>query len=129
MSENCTTAAAIQAWMVSELSERLEMGADEIDVREPFASYGLGSIEAVRLAGELSTWLGRDLSAELAYEYPTIEALARHLAGSPNTAEPLAIAGQTRESNSDPVAIIGIGCRFPGANDPVAFWQLLREGV
>jgi acyl transferase domain-containing protein len=29
----------------------------------------------------------------------------------------------------EPVAIIGIGCRFPKANNPKAFWQLLREGV
>jgi phthiocerol/phenolphthiocerol synthesis type-I polyketide synthase C len=26
------------------------------------------------------------------------------------------------------IAIIGIGCRFPGAEDPQAFWRLLREG-
>jgi acyl transferase domain-containing protein len=29
----------------------------------------------------------------------------------------------------EPVAIIGIGCRFPGAEDPHAYWQLLRDGV
>ncbi len=29
----------------------------------------------------------------------------------------------------EPIAIIGIGCRFPGANSPEAFWQLLRDGV
>ena len=29
----------------------------------------------------------------------------------------------------EPIAIIGIGCRFPGANGPEAFWNLLREGV
>ena len=30
----------------------------------------------------------------------------------------------------EPIAIIGIGCRFPGgANDPASFWQLLRNGV
>jgi acyl transferase domain-containing protein/acyl carrier protein len=29
----------------------------------------------------------------------------------------------------EPIAIIGIGCRFPGANSPAAFWQLLRDGV
>lgn len=28
----------------------------------------------------------------------------------------------------DPIAIIGIGCRFPSANNPSAFWQLLRAG-
>lgn len=29
----------------------------------------------------------------------------------------------------EPIAIIGIGCRFPGANDPRAFWRLVSEGV
>lgn len=30
----------------------------------------------------------------------------------------------------EPVALIGIGCRFPGgADDPSLFWQLLRDGV
>jgi thioester reductase-like protein len=29
----------------------------------------------------------------------------------------------------EPIAIIGIGCRFPGANDPESFWQLLRNSV
>ena len=29
----------------------------------------------------------------------------------------------------EPIAIIGIGCRFPGANNPEAFWQLIRDGV
>ena len=29
----------------------------------------------------------------------------------------------------EPIAIVGIGCRFPGAKNPEAFWQMLREGV
>jgi len=29
----------------------------------------------------------------------------------------------------EPIAVIGMGCRFPGAANPAAFWQLLREGV
>src|ERR1051326_744965 len=29
----------------------------------------------------------------------------------------------------EPIAIIGIGCRFPGAKNAAAFWQLLRNGV
>ena len=29
----------------------------------------------------------------------------------------------------EPIAIIGIGCRFPGANDPESFWRLLHDGV
>jgi acyl transferase domain-containing protein len=29
----------------------------------------------------------------------------------------------------EPIAIIGIGCRFPGANGPEAFWRLLADGM
>ncbi len=29
----------------------------------------------------------------------------------------------------EPIAIIGIGCRFPKAENPESFWQLLRNGV
>jgi len=129
MAENFTNAEVIQTWLVSKLSERLGIEPHEIDIREPFASYGLGSTEAVSLAGELAEWLRRKLSPALAYEYPTIEALARHLAGSPDVSESATGAGQDREAKNEPIAIIGVGCRFPGANDPAAFWQLLREGV
>jgi acyl transferase domain-containing protein len=33
------------------------------------------------------------------------------------------------EPNQEPLAIVGIGCRFPGrANSPESFWDLLIEG-
>jgi malonyl CoA-acyl carrier protein transacylase len=32
------------------------------------------------------------------------------------------------DAKTEPIAIIGMGCRFPGAKDPQAFWQLLRDG-
>jgi acyl transferase domain-containing protein len=34
-----------------------------------------------------------------------------------------------RAATTEPIAIIGIGCRFPGAHGAEAFWQLLRTGV
>src|ERR1039458_8533582 len=67
------SAATIQSWLVSKLSELLEIEANDIDVGEPFASYGLGSTELVSLSGDLAQWLGRDLPAELAYEFPRSE--------------------------------------------------------
>jgi len=27
-----------------------------------------------------------------------------------------------------PIAVVGLACRFPGANDPAEFWTLLRTG-
>jgi acyl transferase domain-containing protein len=37
---------------------------------------------------------------------------------------------QAEQSRHEPIAIVGVGCRVPGgANDPQAFWQLLRNGV
>ena len=39
-------------------------------------------------------------------------------------------AEEVQQSKKEPIAIIGIGCRFPGgANDPDAFWELLRQGI
>lgn len=37
---------------------------------------------------------------------------------------------EAKRANREPIAIIGMGCRFPGrANDPAAFWDLLRSGT
>lgn len=70
----------IRAWLITRLSEWLIIEAEEIYVQEPFASYGLSSVAAINLTGDLGEWLGIELSPILAYEYPTVESLARHLA-------------------------------------------------
>jgi acyl transferase domain-containing protein len=124
----------IRRWLVLKLSALLEVEPNRVDPREPFSSYGLGSVEAVGLAGDLENYLGRELPATLAYDYPTVEALAAFLAGqetSTDSAKQRAAAEPMRREGfaPAPVAIIGLGCRFPSAGDPVAFWRLLREGV
>lgn len=45
----------------------------------------------------------------------------------------VALAAQQLEAKlgimaAEPLAIVGIGCRFPGANNPQEFWHLLAEG-
>ncbi|MEC4812786.1 MAG: acyl carrier protein [Scytonema sp. PMC 1069.18] len=69
----------LQAWLISKVSEELELNPEDIDIQEPFAGYGLNSMTAVSLSGDLESLLGMKLSATLAWDYPTIEALANHL--------------------------------------------------
>jgi acyl-CoA synthetase (AMP-forming)/AMP-acid ligase II/acyl carrier protein len=75
-----SSAEEIQRWMVRWLAQALQTSEAAIDIRRPFAEYGLDSVTAVELADALETALGTTLEPTLAYEYPTIEALARHLA-------------------------------------------------
>src|SRR5688572_11779749 len=126
------SAAAIQAWLVSQLSEVLYVEAEEIDVREPFAYYGLSSSHAAIISGDIQNWLGVNLSPTALYEHPTIEDLSRFLSGEETTlraetSSPEMVLG--REPENEPIAIVGIGCRVPGANGVEAFWKLLRNGV
>jgi acyl carrier protein len=86
--DEAPTRPAIQAWMVNRLAKQLEVDPAEIDVREPFQSYGLGSRTALSISGELERWLRRRLSPTLLWDYPTIEQLAGHLAEGGEGADP-----------------------------------------
>jgi acyl transferase domain-containing protein len=96
--------------------------------RRGLFELGMDSLMAVELRRRLEAGVGVALSPTVAFDHPSVEALARHLAellaGGAEVAGPGA-ATATRE----PVAIVGLACRFPGgANDPEAYWRLLVEG-
>ncbi|WP_414561748.1 MULTISPECIES: beta-ketoacyl synthase N-terminal-like domain-containing protein [unclassified Anabaena] len=118
----------ITAWLVAKVAEQLQISPQEIDIDEPLAQYGLGSLAAVRISGELQEWLEKELSPTLLYDYPTIQALAAYLAGVEPVSTDLEVTSNNTKENHA-IAIIGIGCRFPQADNPEAFWQLLRDGV
>lgn len=123
------SADEIKAWLISNLSKHLGIRPDELDVLRPFASYGMDSAETVSLIGRLETWLGCSLVPILAWNYPNIEALARYLEGESFLSMQDFQADSYQQFVSEPIAIIGLGCRFPGASNPEGFWQLLRDGV
>jgi len=79
---------AIQSWLVSYVAEALGKLPEDIDAGAPIVSHGLSSLEIVRLTGDLGDWLSRDLHPTVGFDFPTIEALAGHLA-SVAQSEPL----------------------------------------
>src|SRR5262249_32851667 len=117
----------IQNWLLAKLASYVNLSPQAIDPRAPFTRYGIDSQKAVMLSGELQEWLGGPQPAALAYDFPTVEALARHLAGDAPPVAAAASAGADLSSIHE-VAIIGMSCRFPGADNTEAFWQLLRAG-
>jgi acyl carrier protein len=74
------TEKQIRDRLVLEIADVMSLAADRVDSREPFASYGIASVEAVHLVGKLETWLGLALDPTLLWDHPTIDALAKHLA-------------------------------------------------
>ncbi len=72
----------IQTWMMEWLSHTLKISIADINPDRAFADYGIDSIMAVELAQALQdTWnIQQDLDATIAWNFPTIAALASHLA-------------------------------------------------
>jgi acyl carrier protein len=79
-SSQSPTEAQIQSWLISNISAVVEVDAQTIDIRKPLEYYGMDSMQAMHLSGDLEDWLGRQLSPTVVWDYPTIELLARHLA-------------------------------------------------
>ena len=113
----------IREWLIDQLADYAAVPAHRIDASVPFAMYGVGSKEAVEMAGDLERWLGHPVAPTAAYDHPTIDQLAAHLAG--RDAPRATFAG----ARDEPIAIIGAGCRVPGAEDLESFWRVLRHGV
>lgn len=120
------TSQEIQQWLIERLSILLKTSQKEINIREPFLNYGLGSREALSLSGELEQWLKRKLSPTLLWDYPTIENLSYNLANEKvKEFEVLS----NKKNNYEPIAIVGMGCRFPGAKNIKDYWELLQNGI
>ncbi|MEA5535105.1 acyl carrier protein [Crocosphaera sp. XPORK-15E] len=81
--DNPTTAPtpveAVQNWLIKQLAEQLSLDPTTIKVGEPLTRYGLDSIDAVTLVGDLEDWLDLDLPDTLFWDHSTIEKAAQYL--------------------------------------------------
>jgi len=76
----------IQHWLISHLAVLMKVNPEDVHVQEPFTNFGLNSIDAVSLSGDLEDYLKRPLPATLLWDFPTIETLSRHLSGETGNA-------------------------------------------
>lgn len=117
-----TDARQWAAWLRHLMAARKKTPDALIDLSEPFSSFGLSSIEAVEIAAQIEDQTGRTVPVTALWEYPSIRAFAAFLAGD----APVVASPQEGSGAGDRIAVIGIGCNFPGDSDsPAAFWRTL----
>ena len=70
----------IRQWLVKRLAKQVKVDPSAIDTAKNFEQYGLDSIVAVRVSGDLEKLVEQRLSPALLFEHPSIDELSAHLA-------------------------------------------------
>ncbi|MCP4347107.1 MAG: SDR family NAD(P)-dependent oxidoreductase [Desulfobacterales bacterium] len=115
------------------------MGLDSSELsntRQGFFDMGMDSLMAVELKNRLEAGVGSPLPSTLPFERSTISEIADYLAQeifkpeskADNQVSSFKFQVSSQVSN-EPIALIGMSCRFPGDSDtPGKFWELLQNG-
>ncbi|MFD0185794.1 beta-ketoacyl synthase N-terminal-like domain-containing protein, partial [Streptomyces sp. NPDC127133] len=102
------------------------------DPNATFKRLGVSSLTAVEVRNEIQSEIGIRLPSTAVYDHPSPVELSQHiesLIGKQAHDTPAATA-QSTTSATEPLAIVGISCRFPGgANSPDSLWQLVEDEV
>ncbi|MFE8950373.1 amino acid adenylation domain-containing protein [Streptomyces sp. NPDC007856] len=105
---------------------------------QAFFDAGASSLTLMRFHLRCTTELGLRFSVADLFEHVTIRKLARHLSGSgpesgkrPEAAaehEAVRADGDRARYKDEPIAVIGMAVRLPGAPDLASFWDLVVSG-
>jgi acyl transferase domain-containing protein/thioesterase domain-containing protein len=101
-------------------SEVLEI--DRVGVTDSLFALGGDSLHAARIVNRLTPICGSNIRITTLFEHPTIRALARQVASDTPAVQPT-----TAPAAGHSIAIIGMACRFPGADSVDEFWNNLRS--
>ena len=104
-------------------------GPEGIEASRSFRENGFDSLTAVEFRNRLNAATGLRLPATLVFDFPTPGELARHLDGLLSGERPALVTSAAPVAADEPIAIVGIGCRFPGADTPEDYWRLIADGV
>ncbi|MCR9201567.1 MAG: SDR family NAD(P)-dependent oxidoreductase [Planctomycetaceae bacterium] len=110
------------------------------ELDRPLIEMGLDSLMAVEFGTELQQMLGDQFAVgpTMLFDHPTIDAISDHVLslitddGESEAAAAVVTPNQPEEDGrrpKEPIAIIGLSCRFPGAQNADEFWDNLMNGV
>ncbi|QWF78545.1 type I polyketide synthase [Amycolatopsis sp. CA-230715] len=104
--------------------------AEEVERGRAFRDMGFDSLTAVELRNRLSTATGLKLPTTLVFDYPNSVVLSEFLVREVTGArQGVATASTVSAAADEPIAIVGMSCRYPGGvNSPEELWQLVENG-
>ncbi|AOY83401.1 acyl carrier protein [Moorena producens JHB] len=76
--KNGPTVDEVQEWLISYLSQLLDLEIEEISTSTSFNRYGLDSSASISLTSDFGDWISKEIDPTILYSYPTIEAMAEH---------------------------------------------------
>ncbi|EFL20810.1 LOW QUALITY PROTEIN: modular polyketide synthase, partial [Streptomyces himastatinicus ATCC 53653] len=98
--------------------------------RRAFREVGFDSLTAVDLRNRLAAITGLSLPATMVFDHPTPVALAEFLRTGITGDQQRTAAPAVSATTDEPIAIIGMSCRYPGeANSPEELWELVMGGT
>ncbi|MEU9560379.1 SDR family NAD(P)-dependent oxidoreductase, partial [Streptomyces fumanus] len=103
--------------------------AELIGPEQTFKAAGFDSLAAVELRNRLNATTDLQLSGALTFDHPTPTALAQYLKSRLlGDAPPPPTAPVAAVETDEPIAIVGMACRFPGGvESPEDLWRLVAE--